>query len=74
VKVVPAWCRGYRRSWLVSDVLAALAEDLERDGVALILAREVGQVRDILSVAEGDRPRIRTYASVHAAVEAASQL
>ena len=45
----------------------------ERDGVVLILAREVGQVRDLLSVAEGDQPFIRTYLSVRAAVDAAQQ-
>jgi hypothetical protein len=55
-------------------MLAALAEDLERDGVALMLAREVGQVRDLLSMAEGDKPAIRTYPSVRAAVDAAQQL
>ncbi len=56
-----------------ATMLAALAEDLERDGVVLILAREVGQVRDLLSVAEGDQPLIRTYPSVRAAVDAAQQ-
>ena len=54
-----------------ATMLAALAEDLERDGVVLILAREVGQVRDLLGVAEGDKPLIRTYPSVRAAVDAA---
>jgi hypothetical protein len=54
--------------------LAALAEDLERDGAAPMLAREVSQVRDLLSVAEGDKPAIRTYPSVRAAVDAAQQL
>jgi SulP family sulfate permease len=57
-----------------ATMLAALAEDLARDGVTLILAREVGQVRDLLSVAEGGKPVIRTYPSVGAAVDAAGTL
>jgi SulP family sulfate permease len=55
-----------------AQMLAALAEDLQRDGIALILAREVGQVRDVLSLTEGETPVIRAYPSVQAAVDAAA--
>jgi hypothetical protein len=49
----------------------AFADDLDREGIALFLACDVGQARDVLGRAEGDRPAIPTYATVQAAVEAA---
>jgi sulfate permease, SulP family len=55
-----------------AQMLEALAEDLERDGIQLLLARDVGQVRDILKRQEADHPvAIRTYPTVQAAVTAA---
>ncbi len=53
-----------------ATMLAELALDLERDGVALVLARDIGQVRDVLrSLADG--PPIRTYPTLDEAVDAA---
>jgi sulfate permease, SulP family len=51
-------------------MLLALRADLERDGVELVLARDVGQVRDVLEAADEGRPSIPTYRSVREAVEA----
>jgi sulfate permease, SulP family len=50
-------------------MLDALAADLERRGVRLALARDVGQVRDLLSRVTPDSP-VRTYPTVRAAVAA----
>ena len=49
-------------------MLAGLADDLHRDGVRLVLARSLGQVRDVLSVAEEGRPALPVYPTVRAAV------
>jgi sulfate permease, SulP family len=54
-------------------MLEALAEDLERDDIRLLLARDVGQVRDILKRQEADHPTIRAYPTVQDAVTAALQ-
>jgi sulfate permease, SulP family len=51
-------------------MLLALRADLQRDGVELVLARDVGQVRDVLETADEGRPSIPTYRSVREAVEA----
>jgi MFS superfamily sulfate permease-like transporter len=52
-------------------MLARLAHDLERQGVRFVLARNLGQVRDTLVVAEGDvARRIESYPTVAAAVAA----
>jgi MFS superfamily sulfate permease-like transporter len=58
-----------------AQMLETLAEDLERDGIQFILARDVGQVHDILRRQESDQPiAIRTYPTVDAAVTAALQV
>ncbi|HTN80211.1 MAG TPA: SulP family inorganic anion transporter [Acidimicrobiales bacterium] len=55
-----------------AQMLETLAEDLERDGIQLLLARDVGQVRDVLSRQQRDRPvAIRAFPTVQAAVTAA---
>ena len=42
-------------------MLAEVADELERDGIGFVMARDVGQVRDILREAdETDRPRMAT--------------
>ena len=51
-------------------MLGALADDLWRDGVELVVARDVGQVRDVLDRAERGRRPIRTFRSVRDAVAA----
>jgi SulP family sulfate permease len=48
--------------------LDELTEDLQRDGVALLLARDVGQVRDVLRTAAADEALTRIFPSVRAAV------
>ena len=53
-------------------MLESLAEDLERDGIRLLLARDVGQVRDVLREEEkSELVRIRAYPTVQDAVTAA---
>jgi MFS superfamily sulfate permease-like transporter len=55
-----------------AQMLETLAEDLERDRIELLLARDIGQVRDILKRQEQDHPvAIRTYPTVQDAVTAA---
>jgi len=50
--------------------LDQLADDLERRGVRFAIARDVGQVRDILTEAAGPTTRDRLYPTVRAAVAA----
>jgi hypothetical protein len=50
-------------------MLIEVGHDLRRQGKRLVLAREVGQVRDILAK-ERPRPAIEIYPSVKAAVDA----
>ncbi|WP_203237633.1 SulP family inorganic anion transporter [Streptomyces sp. CdTB01] len=52
-------------------MLDSLAEELEDLGVRLLLARDVGQVRDVLRTAEARSELRRVYPTVRAAVEAA---
>ena len=57
------------------DVTAArmldqLARDLQQQGVQLIVARDVGQVRDVLRRANGTRSLVRAYPTVQDAVQA----
>jgi sulfate permease, SulP family len=54
-----------------ADMLAGLADRLETAGVRLLIAREFGQVRDVLSAAEEGRRALEVYPTVRAAVEAA---
>jgi high affinity sulfate transporter 1 len=50
-------------------MLVGLADDLQRRGVRLVVARDVGQVRDLIARA-GLEPTIHTYPTVRAAVAA----
>ena len=50
-------------------MLDALADDLGRRGVRFAVARDVGQVRDLLSHVSSDSP-VRTFPTVRAAVAA----
>jgi SulP family sulfate permease len=54
-------------------MLAALAEDLDRRKVRLLLARDVGQVRDVLQSVIDDSAITHVYPSVRAAVAAAQE-
>jgi SulP family sulfate permease len=50
-------------------MLAELAEELESRGVQLVVARDIGQVRDVVAHTEGGT-KVQTYATVRDAVEA----
>jgi sulfate permease, SulP family len=54
-------------------MLAQLNEDLQRSGVRLVIARDVGQVRDVLRRAETEATLPRAYPSVQDAVEAVAE-
>ena len=56
-----------------AEMLADLEEDLGRRGVRLLLARDVGQVRDVLRQADVGDELVRVYPTVQEAVEAASR-
>ena len=53
-----------------AEMLAQLRGDLDRDGVRLLVARDIGQVRDVLRRA-GAEDAAAVFPSVEAAVEAA---
>ena len=53
-----------------ADMLGALADRLKSASVRLVIAREVGQVRDVLTTAEGDRRALEVFPTVRAAVQA----
>jgi SulP family sulfate permease len=51
-------------------MLSELRDDLERDGVRLVLARDVGQVRDLIRRELGEEALRDSYPSVAAAIAA----
>ena len=51
-------------------MLAALAQDLGRRGVKLLLAHDIGQVRDVLRSVIDDPAITHSYPTVQAAVDA----
>jgi anti-anti-sigma factor len=53
-------------------MLVELADDLQRRGVRLLMARDVGQVREVLRAVGGDDELRLVYPTVDAAVAAAS--
>ena len=55
-----------------AKMLEELADTLRRRDVALFVARDVGQVRDLLGHATDDAALKRVYTSVQAAVDAAT--
>jgi hypothetical protein len=61
--------RGYRRGWLRGDVIAH-CRSARRD-VRLLLARDVGQVRDILRSVIDNPAITHVYPTVQVAVAAA---
>ncbi len=50
-------------------MLVRLADDLRRDGVELVLARDIGEVRDLVRLGEGE-VALRRFATVQDAVDA----
>ena len=55
-----------------AQMLGELHDDLARRNVQLLMARDVGDVRDVLRTADGDPSLRHVYPTVEAAVEAAS--
>ena len=53
-------------------MLEELAEDLRRDGVALVIARDIGQVRDVLRRAGADAPLVQVHRTIEDAIDAVS--
>ena len=51
-------------------MLMQLGGDLEREDVRLVVARDIGQVRDVLRRTEGERLPLSAYPSVREAIEA----
>jgi sulfate permease, SulP family len=51
-------------------MLMLLGTDLERQGVRLVMARDVGQVRDVLRRTEGERLPLSAYPTVREAIAA----
>ena len=56
-----------------ASMLTALVDDLARDGVQLVVAREFGQVHDVLSLNEAGHAAIPVFSTVHAAVAALAE-
>jgi MFS superfamily sulfate permease-like transporter len=54
-------------------MLAELTESLEREGVRLLVTRQIGQVRDVVRRAATDETPEAVYPTVRAAVQAAQQ-
>ena len=52
-----------------AEVLDQLARELEADGVRLVIARDIGQVRDVLQTAPGDSILDASYPTVDQAVK-----
>ena len=55
-----------------AQMLGELHDDLARRNVQLLMARDIGDVRDVLRTADGDPSLRHVYPTVEAAVEAAS--
>jgi high affinity sulfate transporter 1 len=51
------------------EMLVRLGETLDDGGVSLVIAHDIGQVRDVIDRGEGNEPRVRVYPTVRAAVE-----
>jgi sulfate permease, SulP family len=51
-------------------MLLQLGGDLEREDVRLVMARDIGQVRDVLRRTEGERLPLSAYPTVREAIEA----
>jgi MFS superfamily sulfate permease-like transporter len=53
-------------------MIGELADDLERDGVILVIARDVGQVRDVPRRADPGHAPVHAFPTVQGAVDAVS--
>jgi MFS superfamily sulfate permease-like transporter len=54
-------------------MLEALRADLERDGVTLVLARDIGQVHDLMRRELGGESRLEVHPTVSAAIAAVTE-
>jgi sulfate permease, SulP family len=54
-------------------MLMQLGDDLERENVRLVMARDIGQVRDVLRRTEGERLPLSAYPTVLQAIAALTQ-
>ena len=54
-------------------MLEQLADELERQGITLVYARDIGQVRDIIDRSETAERHIPNYPTIQAAVDALSR-
>jgi anti-anti-sigma regulatory factor len=54
-------------------MLAELTQSLEREGVRLLVTREIGQVRDVAGQVATDTTPHGVYPTVQAAIQAAQQ-
>jgi sulfate permease, SulP family len=54
-------------------MLAELAQSLEREGIRLLVTRELGQVRDVVRQVATDTTSQGVYPTVQAAIQAAQQ-
>jgi sulfate permease, SulP family len=54
-------------------MLAELTQSLEREGVRLLVTRQIGQVRDVVRRVATDTTPVGVYPTVQAAVQAAQQ-
>jgi sulfate permease, SulP family len=57
-----------------ADMLRELSDQLEREGVHFFLARDIGQVRDVMRRTAGEPEAERVYPTVQAAVDAARSM
>jgi hypothetical protein len=63
--------RGYRPGWLRGDLLSQLTAELQRhQEVSVVLAGEIGQVRDMLALAGDPAGAPQYFRSVQEAVNA----
>jgi SulP family sulfate permease len=56
-----------------AHMLAELADSLEREGVRLLISRQIGQVRDVVRHVATDKAPDGVYPTVQAAIQAAQQ-
>jgi anti-anti-sigma factor len=51
-------------------MLGELARELERRGIALVVVRDIGQVKDVLRRTDGGQPLVQVHSRIQEAVDA----
>jgi hypothetical protein len=51
-------------------MLRELADDLRRRGIGLVIARDIGQVRDVLRTTDGEAPPVEIHPTIQEAIDA----